>query len=166
VIALLDNTVLSNFSVVERVDLVRRALGEDAATTQAVWDELQTGVRMGRLPAQDWSWLQILSLTEDERAVYGLLTRRLNAGEASCLAIAARGHGGYRPLPRDERDRETIGFDASSLVSGRPAQPSTGPSRRPASRSAQRRPGGDSADAAGSDSDFIQAEDGKVNIEC
>jgi predicted nucleic acid-binding protein len=87
VIALLDNTVLSNFSVVERADLVRRALGEDAATTQAVWDELQAGVRMSRLPAQDWSWLQILSLTEDEREVYDLLTRRLNAGEASCLAI-------------------------------------------------------------------------------
>jgi predicted nucleic acid-binding protein len=81
VIALLDNTVLSNFSVVERADLVRRALGEDAATTQAVWDELQTGVRMSRLPAQDWSWLQILSLTEDEREVYDLLTRRLNAVE-------------------------------------------------------------------------------------
>lgn len=52
-IALLDNTVLSNFSVVERADLVRRALGEDAATAQAVWDELQTGVRIGRLSAQD-----------------------------------------------------------------------------------------------------------------
>ena len=48
-IALLDNTVLSNFSVVERADLVRLALGEDAATTQAMWDELQSGVRKGMM---------------------------------------------------------------------------------------------------------------------
>jgi hypothetical protein len=53
VIALLDNTVLSNFSIVERADLVRLALGDEAATPQTVWDELQRGVRIGRLPAQD-----------------------------------------------------------------------------------------------------------------
>lgn len=114
-IALLDNTVLSNFSVVERADLVRRALGEDAATTQAVWDELQAGVRMGRLPAQDWSWLPILSLTEDEREVYDLLTRRLNAGEASCLAIAAR--RGYRVLT-DDRDARELAAEWRVPVSG------------------------------------------------
>ncbi len=39
-IALLDNTLLSNFALVERADLVRLGLGEDAVTTEAVWDEL------------------------------------------------------------------------------------------------------------------------------
>ncbi len=39
-IALLDNTVLSNFTLIERVDLVQLVLDEDAATTQTVWDEL------------------------------------------------------------------------------------------------------------------------------
>jgi predicted nucleic acid-binding protein len=104
VIALLDNTVLSNFSIVERADLVRLALGDEAATTQTVWDELQSGVRIGRLSAQDWSWLQVFSLAEDEREFYQLLTRRLNAGEASCLAIAAR--RGCRVLTDDRDARE------------------------------------------------------------
>lgn len=103
-IALLDNTVLSNFSIVERADLVCLALGDEAATTQTVWDELHSGVRIGRLPAQDWSWLQVLSLAEDEREFYQLLTRRLNAGEASCLAIASR--RGCRVLTDDRDARE------------------------------------------------------------
>jgi len=86
-IALLDNTVLSNFTAVGRPDLVRLALGEDAATSEAAWAELQAGIRIGRLPAQDWSWLPILPLTETEKPLYNLFAERLNAGEAACLAI-------------------------------------------------------------------------------
>ena len=103
-IVLLDNTVLSNFSIVERVDLVRLALGGEVATTQAVWDELQRGIRLGRVPKQDWSWLPVLSLTEDETEIYRQLTRWLNAGEASCLAIAAK--RGCRILTDDRDARE------------------------------------------------------------
>lgn len=103
-IALLDNTVLSNFTLVERADLVRRALGDDAATTEAAWQELQIGVDIGRLPSQDWSWLPVLSLTEDETSLYRLFSRRLNAGEASCLAIAAS--RGCRVLTDDRDARE------------------------------------------------------------
>jgi predicted nucleic acid-binding protein len=101
VIALLDNTVLSNFTAVERPDLVRLALGEDAATSEAAWSELQVGIRIGKLPAQDWSWLPVLALTEAEKPLHHSLTQRLNAGEASCLAIAAT--RGYR-LFTDDRD--------------------------------------------------------------
>lgn len=49
-IALLDNTVLSNFTTIERSGLVRVALGEDAATSEAAWAELQAGIRIGSLP--------------------------------------------------------------------------------------------------------------------
>jgi predicted nucleic acid-binding protein len=105
VIALLDTTVLSNFTVVRRADLVHRALGEDAATTESVWDELQAGIRLGRLPDQDWSWLPILALEEAERVLYRLLARRLNVGEASCLAMAAG--RGYRVLT-DDRDARQV----------------------------------------------------------
>lgn len=91
-LALLDNTVLSNFAAVERPDLVRLALGEDAATSEAVWAELQTGMHIGKLPVQDWSWLPVLGLAEAETPLYDLLLDHLNPGEASCLAIAvARG---------------------------------------------------------------------------
>lgn len=103
-IALLDNTVLSNFTVIERADLIQLALGADAATTQTVWDELQTGINLGRLPTQDWSWLPILTILEVEQPLYHLLNRRLNAGEASCLAIAA--NRGYRVLTDDQDARE------------------------------------------------------------
>lgn len=103
-IALLDNTVLSNFTGIRRADLVRVALGEDAATSEAAWAELQTGIRIGKLPAQDWSWLPILSLTETEMPLYHLLLERLNAGEASCLAIAAT--RGYRVFTDDRDARE------------------------------------------------------------
>jgi predicted nucleic acid-binding protein len=104
VIALLDNTLLSNFTAVERADLVRLALDEDAATTEAVWDELQTGIHLGKLSAQDWSWLKILALTEAERSLYRFFAQRLNVGEASCLAVAAT--RGYRVLTDDRDARE------------------------------------------------------------
>jgi len=103
-IALLDNTVLSNFTIIERVELVQLALGENAATTQAVWDEFQAGINLGRLPLQDWSWLPILTMTEAERNLFTLLIRRLNAGEASCLAIAAS--RGYRVFTDDQDARK------------------------------------------------------------
>lgn len=107
-IALLDNTVLSNFTLIKRADLVQLALGEDVATTQAVWDEFQAGIDNGRLPLQDWSWLPILALTAEEKPLYHLLTRRLNAGEASCLAIAA--HRGCRVFTDDQDARELAGI--------------------------------------------------------
>ena len=103
-IALLDNTVLSNFTAIERSDLVRVALGADAATSEAAWAELQAGIRIGKLPSQSWSWLPILSLTEAETPLYHLLLERLNAGEASCLAIAAA--RGCRVFTDDRDARE------------------------------------------------------------
>jgi len=89
VIALLDNTVLSNFSSVERPDLVQLALGEMAATVEEAYAELQAGIQLGKLPPCDWSWLPVLCLSESERATYEHLREHLNAGEAACLALAA-----------------------------------------------------------------------------
>ncbi|MBC8450221.1 MAG: DUF3368 domain-containing protein, partial [Chloroflexi bacterium] len=114
-IALLDNTVLSNFAAVGRPDLVQLALGEEAAVTEAVWSELQTGIRIGKLPAQDWSWLPVLALTEAEWSLYHLLAQRLNAGEASCLALAAI--RGYRVFT-DDRDARQLAAEWRIPVSG------------------------------------------------
>jgi hypothetical protein len=49
---LLDNTVLSNFALVERPDLLRVAVGTVAATTTDVMSEFGAGVEQGRLPAR------------------------------------------------------------------------------------------------------------------
>jgi len=114
-IALLDNTVLSNFTTIERPDLVRLALGKDAATSEAAWAELQAGIRIGKLPPQDWSWLPVLSLTEDEKPLYHLLAQRLDAGEACCLAIAAT--RGYRVFT-DDRDARELAAEWRIPISG------------------------------------------------
>lgn len=52
-IALLDNTVISNFSFIRRPDLLRLALGDSVATVQAVLDEYNQGVHLKRLPNCD-----------------------------------------------------------------------------------------------------------------
>jgi hypothetical protein len=63
VITLLDNTVMSNFAVIERPDALRRAFSSGLATPQQAFDELLAGVRLGRLPDLDWTWLPKVYLT-------------------------------------------------------------------------------------------------------
>lgn len=114
-IALLDNTVLSNFTIIKRPDLLRQALVGDAATSEAAWAELQAGIHIGRLPQGDWSWLPILTLTEDESRIFQRLKQRLNAGEAACLAIAA--NRGYRVFT-DDRDARELAAEWRIPISG------------------------------------------------
>lgn len=115
-IALLDNTVLSNFTAVGRSDLVRLALGSDAATTRPAWDELQAGMRIGKLPIQDWSWLPVLSLTEEEKSLYDSFSQYLNAGEAACLAVAVSRRESR--IFTDDRDARDLAGEWRVPVSG------------------------------------------------
>lgn len=87
-ISLLDNTVMSNFAAIERPDLLRTAFGSRLATSQQAFDELQAGMRLGKVPGLDWSWLPVWTLEEEEGPYYHRLLSRLNAGEAACLAMA------------------------------------------------------------------------------
>ena len=80
VISLLDNTVMSNFAVIERPDLLPTAFGSKLATSQQAFDELQADVRLGKLPSLDWSWLPVWTLEEGEGPYYHRLLSRLNAG--------------------------------------------------------------------------------------
>lgn len=114
-IALLDNTVLSNFALVGQGELLRCALGADAATTEAVWAELQTGILRGRVPPQDWAWLPLIALTDDERESYEGLRQRLDSGEASCLALAMS--RGCRVFT-DDRDARALAARLGIPVSG------------------------------------------------
>jgi predicted nucleic acid-binding protein len=115
VITLLDNTVLSNFSSVERPELVRVALGERAATVEEAYAELQAGIRIGKLPPCDWSWLPVLRLNEPEEAVCDRLRERLKAGEAACLALAVARN--YRVFT-DDRDAREVAAQMQVSVSG------------------------------------------------
>jgi predicted nucleic acid-binding protein len=49
-ILLLDNTVLSNLSLVNKLELLPKALGSQVATTRQVIHEYQEGVAKGLLP--------------------------------------------------------------------------------------------------------------------
>jgi predicted nucleic acid-binding protein len=104
VISLLDNTVLSNFAAIERPDLLRTAFGSELATSQQAFDELQAGVRLGKLPSLDWSWLPVWSVEEVEVPHYHRLLSRLNAGEAACLAIALNRNCRILTDDRDARE--------------------------------------------------------------
>lgn len=65
---LLDNTVLTNFALVGRPDLVLNLWGADCATTPAVFAEYQVGVLSRGLPANSWDALSQLSLQPGEQA--------------------------------------------------------------------------------------------------
>ena len=63
---LLDNTVLSNFALVDRIDLLTDALGSQVATTLQVIDEFNDGIARGRLPETKLDWLEIVDLRSRE----------------------------------------------------------------------------------------------------
>jgi predicted nucleic acid-binding protein len=86
--AVLDATVLSNFALAGRSDYLPQAWSGELATAEEAWAEVQAGVRLGRLPDSDWSWLTVLSLTEVERHARGELVPPLGLGEAACLVLA------------------------------------------------------------------------------
>ena len=56
-IVILDNTVLTNFALVNRPDLLFELWGDSCATTPAVMAEYQAGVTAGKLPANIWQAL-------------------------------------------------------------------------------------------------------------
>ena len=84
----LDNTVLSNFALVGRVDLAILVWASAACTTPAVVAEYQAGVDAGLMPAGAWVELPVVTLSPEEVAFAATLTPALGAGERSSLAVA------------------------------------------------------------------------------
>jgi predicted nucleic acid-binding protein len=114
-ITLLDNTVMSNFSAIQRPDLLQRLFGKKVATTEQAFTELQIGIQIGKLPSCDWSWLSVITLTTEELLLYNQLLNTLNAGEAACIAVAAK--RGYRVLT-DDRDARELSQQMRIPISG------------------------------------------------
>jgi len=91
-----NTTLLSNFAVIDRVDLLSRALARPLFTTPEVIDEISAGVQAGyaHLVALESLLLSvhspfvIVSILPDELSTFRDVRLRLHAGEASCLAIA------------------------------------------------------------------------------
>jgi predicted nucleic acid-binding protein len=112
---LLDNTVLSNFSIVRRPELVRMAFVEQAGTTEQAFQEMQEGVAIGKIPACDWDWLVRVILKPIEQVQFETFHEYLGAGEASCLAVAQE--RGYR-LATDDRDARRLARQLGISLAG------------------------------------------------
>jgi hypothetical protein len=112
---LLDNTVLSNFALVDRIDLLADALGSQVATTLQVIDEFNDGIARGRLPDTKLDWLEIVVLEAEEEMLFQELLNRVNAGEAACLAVASQRNG---RILTDDRDARKLEAQLKIPVSG------------------------------------------------
>ena len=112
---LLDNTVLSNFALIQRCDLVLSLWNNACATSSAVLAEYQAGVERGILPVGAWDELAVLSLNPSEFALADQLSAQLGAGERTCIAIAAHRQG---LLASDDRDARRIAQNHGVAITG------------------------------------------------
>ena len=114
-ILLLDNTVLSNFALVNHIDLLPVALGSQIATTPQVVDEYTEGVAKGILPDIKWDWLIIVDMDIEEETLFQEYLQRLNAGEVACLAVATQRKG---RILTDDRDARKLAAQLKIPISG------------------------------------------------
>ena len=112
---LVDNTVLSNFALVHKIQLLTTALAGEATTTSQVIEEFRAGIANGRLPETKIDWLGVIELDAEESSYFQRLLSRLNAGEAACLAIAAKRNA---QLLTDDRDARKLAAQLKVPVSG------------------------------------------------
>jgi len=89
----IDNTVLTNFALVGRPDLILSLWSDIACTTRSVMEEYQAGVQISRLPALVWEELPIYALTDEESGRAAAFPPKLGSGERSCLAAAIQRQG-------------------------------------------------------------------------
>jgi predicted nucleic acid-binding protein len=114
--ALADTTVLSNFAHAQRPDLLR-ALFASLLVPDSVWTELGRGERSDLIPKADWGWLGVVSLTPEELEASRRLQRKLDLGEADCLAIAqARSLIVYTDDRRARRLGRSLGLEISGTI--------------------------------------------------
>lgn len=83
--SLLNNTVLSNFSKIQRLGLLSK-LFDKILITEEVFQEYQRGVQRG-LPPLNIPY-EIIKLSEKEKNIALKLMKKLGKGEASSIAVA------------------------------------------------------------------------------
>lgn len=90
---IINNTVLSNFASVGKLDILKKLYGK-AYITLEVYEEVENGIRSGRKflnlvkTAINEEWLSVIELNEDELTIFNEILEALDYGEASCIAIA------------------------------------------------------------------------------
>ena len=99
----LDNTVLSNFGLVERADLLFRLWPGQVCSTKAALDEYQAGISAMDTRSEVWKDLPIVRLSKKEQLWMADLSPFLGAGEAACLAAALHRNGAFASDDRKAR---------------------------------------------------------------
>lgn len=95
---IINTTVLSNFAIINELDLLRQLFGTIYIPTE-VYEEVQVGLEEGYHfyrgidqlihPFVEDGWIRLTGVAdEQELRLLGELPRRLHQGEAACLAIA------------------------------------------------------------------------------
>jgi predicted nucleic acid-binding protein len=114
-LVILDNTVLSNFALVKRADLVLALWPGKASTTSNVLAEYLAASDKLTFPPEAWQAIRVLSLTVPEETFASQLSLRLGAGERSCIAVA-RLRGGL--FVSDDLDARRIAREYAISLSG------------------------------------------------
>ena len=75
---LADNTVLTNFALIGRLDLLRLAFDNiGIRTTSKVRQEFNRGVRKGPFQETDIGWLKSVQLSSAEQQRYAMLRQQV-----------------------------------------------------------------------------------------
>ncbi len=86
---LIDNTVLSNFALVDEMVLLKDYCKDKGCLTNHVRAEFEQGIRQEIFIDVKLDWLKRVDLeSPEETSLFANLVKRLGSGEASCLAIA------------------------------------------------------------------------------
>ena len=87
---LIDNTVLSNFALIDQLRLLSEFLRDKLLVTQEVKNEFLNGINAGKLPEGcDIEWINIISFKDTkEQNMFIKLCERFGKGESSILSIA------------------------------------------------------------------------------
>jgi len=83
---IVDTTTLSNFLLINRLEILAGVVGR-ICTTEQVIEELKLCSASNVLPPADLSQIEIVRLTNDEKLVLSKLNEMFGKGEASCLAV-------------------------------------------------------------------------------
>lgn len=111
----IDNTVLTNFALVDGAELILRLWPATACMTPSVLDEYRFAAASGLVPADAWADLPVVSMTEEETTLAASFSTRLGAGERACLAVAVYRHG---LLASDDLDARRIAQQQNVPLTG------------------------------------------------
>ena len=74
---IVDNTVFTNFALIEREDILKKVFEDTLFTSEAVMIELKQGEEKGILPKRDWNWINVLKLSLKKKST---ISKRLVNG--------------------------------------------------------------------------------------